>query len=635
MIRQAQCPSCGAKVSFRASISLITVCEYCKSTLIRTDIAVESLGKMADLLEDSSLIQLRAHGRYKGGSFTVIGRVQYQYPEGLWNEWHILFNTGKTGWLSEASGNYVLTFIASQNAIEPTPFSDYLINHPVIIAGQQFRVTALETAKCIAGEGELPFNIAAGFETQVVDLSNDTAFASIDFSETPPLVFVGEQVELSQLGFTGLREPDSLSTTVKPRSFNCPSCAAPLTVNLASSKSIVCESCTAVVGIKDKNLNLIKQYQVAAHIKPLIELGSTGHFKDGDFTAIGYMIRNTNAGVFSQQWREYLLHNPTLGFRWLTEANGHWNYLQTTKRIPRISKSWFNDKTEASLTKKYKHFEHTKSKVVYVLGEFYWRVSFDDSAIINDYIAPPSILSEERTNKEVTWTEGDYIEAKEIEAAFQLSKPLPLARGVAPNQPSYYQTQSKPMFKAFMSFIALGLLLQIGFIAWASHSQTIQTSAEFSHEAGDKSFESASFDIKGHASNVVIEQTTSVNDDWIATEVTLIEKNTGASYHAIRDASFYSGYDQGEYWTEGSNHNEIVFSKIPTGQYYLHVEADTEINPSKSPIRDYITVTRNVPFWGNLLLLWLALSILPLILFALHWNFEIKRWANSDHPLTD
>ena len=52
MARSANCPSCGAQVAFRAAASIVAVCEYCRSTLLRKGADIENLGKMAELAAD-------------------------------------------------------------------------------------------------------------------------------------------------------------------------------------------------------------------------------------------------------------------------------------------------------------------------------------------------------------------------------------------------------------------------------------------------------------------------------------------------------------------------------------------------------------------------------------------------------
>ena len=88
------CPACGADVRFHATSSVLAVCSYCQSTLLRDADSVRDIGKMAALLDDYSPLQIAASGIWRGRQFTVVGRIQLQYDAGVWNEWHILFDDG-------------------------------------------------------------------------------------------------------------------------------------------------------------------------------------------------------------------------------------------------------------------------------------------------------------------------------------------------------------------------------------------------------------------------------------------------------------------------------------------------------------------------------------------------------------
>ena len=122
MALTASCPSCGAPVVFKSASSILAVCDYCQSTLVRHDQALEDIGKMAALVEDRSPLQMGAEGSYKEVHFALIGRIQIRYSQGYWNEWHLLFDDMRTGWLSEAGGEYVLTFM--QHVMEALPAFD-------------------------------------------------------------------------------------------------------------------------------------------------------------------------------------------------------------------------------------------------------------------------------------------------------------------------------------------------------------------------------------------------------------------------------------------------------------------------------------------------------------------------------
>ena len=97
---RAACSFCGAPVEFASAASAVAVCSYCRSTLVREGDALRRIGETAEVFEDHSPLQLGAAGRYLGEAFTLVGRLQYGYAEGTWNEWHALFDSGRAGWLS-------------------------------------------------------------------------------------------------------------------------------------------------------------------------------------------------------------------------------------------------------------------------------------------------------------------------------------------------------------------------------------------------------------------------------------------------------------------------------------------------------------------------------------------------------
>jgi Domain of unknown function (DUF4178) len=205
MSLEASCPSCGAKVIFHAPSSVMAVCEYCKSTIVRHDVDLENLGRMADLKADGSPLRLGAEGRYQGAHFAVVGRIQYRFERGLWNEWALAFDDLRSGWLGEARGSYAMSFPAEVREAVPA-FAALRPGQRLRLAGHEFEVVDLESARCIAGEGELPFPIGAGYEAPVADLQGaGRSFATLDYSEEKPLVFVGEYVEFDDLHLSGLR----------------------------------------------------------------------------------------------------------------------------------------------------------------------------------------------------------------------------------------------------------------------------------------------------------------------------------------------------------------------------------------------------------------------------------------------
>ena len=205
-MREVSCPSCGAPVKFVSAVSLLAVCGYCRATLIRRDLDVENVGTMAELIADPTPLQLGAEGSYRGTHFAVVGRIQVRYDEGGWNEWFLVFDDGRPGWLGEAGGEYSVSFEATVK--EPLPAWEQLQpDVEVTLNGVRYLVADVREALVVGGEGELPFLVAGGYEISVADLRNATSqFATLDYSEDAPRVYLGEVVEFAALKLRGLRE---------------------------------------------------------------------------------------------------------------------------------------------------------------------------------------------------------------------------------------------------------------------------------------------------------------------------------------------------------------------------------------------------------------------------------------------
>ncbi len=204
----SNCPSCGASIHFQSAASILLICDYCHSTLIRHDLNLEDLGKMAQLQVDGTPVQLGAEGIYRNVHFGVVGRIQLRYDQGLWNEWHLLFDDMRGGWLGEAQGNYAISFLMQVPEVVPA-LKDTAPGKKVQLNGKWYEIRDIQKALCIAGQGELPFRVGPGYEAPVVDLvGENNTFATIDFSEESPLVFLGEYVEFEELHLSGLKSFD-------------------------------------------------------------------------------------------------------------------------------------------------------------------------------------------------------------------------------------------------------------------------------------------------------------------------------------------------------------------------------------------------------------------------------------------
>jgi hypothetical protein len=626
----AICPSCGAPVEFKSAASIFAVCEYCRSTLVRRDREIENLGRMAALLEDASPIRLGTEGRYRGVHFAVIGRIQMRYGRGVWNEWHLLFDDQRTGWLSDAGGEYVVSFAKWLPEALP-PFEQLRVEQTLPLDGRPFVVTNLERATCVAGEGELPFKIGAGYEAPVADLRAGPAFATLDYSEAedgrPPLVFIGEPMPFEALVFANLR--DGAAQPAKPRvkaeALRCAACGAALTLHADDIATIACANCTAILDVRDEGLRILRQSQGALTERPVLELGSTGRLRDVEYAVIGYLRRRTVVEGIEYGWREYLLHNPERGFRWLTEYNGHWNFVETVSDAAGLGGGV--RLVVAYRGRSFRHFQSAKAEVACVLGEFYWQVSQGDEARVEDYVSPPYVLSVERTTGEVSWSLGEYLEPSEVHKAFRPQAALPDRIGVGANQPSGLEQGFRSTLRLFFAFAAAALVIQLGSWIVAPNRTLLSQRVEL---AADQETVATQEFVVPKASNLHVRNRADVNNSWVEIGLTLVEKNTGQAYGASREISYYEGVDGGESWSEGSRSDEVVFRAVPAGTYYLTLDAD--LPPERPAAQDLLEVVRDAPVWSNLPLVLIFLAVFPVLAWMRLNSFETRRWADSDHP---
>lgn len=202
----ANCPNCGAPVTFRWSSAVQTTCEFCHSILVRTDVDLRKVGQVADLPADASPIQIGTEGQYQNKSFVVIGRILYEYAQGGWNEWHVVYNDGTNGWLSDAQLEYDLSWQKGLPAPLP-PANEMTRGRKFQWDGNVYEVTSLTQAHYKGVQGELPFQYWNKTDLLFADLrTTGGGFATVDYSENPPLLFLGRAVEFDDLHFKNLRQ---------------------------------------------------------------------------------------------------------------------------------------------------------------------------------------------------------------------------------------------------------------------------------------------------------------------------------------------------------------------------------------------------------------------------------------------
>ncbi|MFN5165794.1 MAG: DUF4178 domain-containing protein [Pseudomonadota bacterium] len=461
---RAACPNCGAPVEFASAASASAVCSFCRSTLVRDGEALRRIGISAELFDDHSPLQLGANGPHQGVAFTLVGRLQYGYPSGpaataaptpsaggagpgggaaaalggTWNEWHALFDNGRSAWLSEDNGAYVLAFDAPLPPDAPPLDGRLAAGQRVLAGGRAWDVASVARARLVAAQGELPSPPRLDGDFLVADLRNAAGdVATLDGSDPRAVHWsIGRSVLLAELRLQGLA--DVREKTLSARSIGCPSCGAALEPRLATTQSLTCGQCKAVVDIS-RGVGAELAFHAQSNsgdsgFEPQIPLGRTGTLALGPpgtapapWQVVGYLERcdiPDDPEEDTTFWREYLLYHATLGFAFLVDSEDGWSWVRPITGAPERrgdGARWQGVD--------YRRTYSYRAKVTWVLGEFYWRVRREEEALVSDYVgtgaASDRRLSREQTHgsagTEVVWSAGATLDAAAVAQAFGLA----------------------------------------------------------------------------------------------------------------------------------------------------------------------------------------------------------------------
>ncbi len=435
----APCPGCGAPVAFRSAQSTHAVCGYCQSTVVRDGDTLARTGKMSELFDDFSPLQLMASGQWNGKPFTLIGRLQYKYDQGTWNEWIAGFDDGTMGSLSEDNGAFVFsTALATSNTL-PTAVN-FVIGKTTAINGKSFTVAASNTVSLLAAQGELPKLPALGTPFEVVELRGDQGdVISIDYSTNPPALANGRAVLLEDLQLKGLKEEQTKSES--GQQFACPNCAAALQLTLASTKSLTCRSCHSLIDVSQGVAGQLKHALQTDPVAPLIALGSTGQLQGVTWQVVGFQHRMGYEAEDPDEhfgWTEYLLYNQQRGFTFLVDSTEGWSLATPTTGAPTLSP---NGATATYLGSRYTRKYSYKAETNYVEGEFYWRVERGQRSNNTDFGKGAVLLSREETPTEVTWSMGSKLSSAAVAKSFGLKDD---ALGAGSIKDALKSTDAKP-----------------------------------------------------------------------------------------------------------------------------------------------------------------------------------------------
>ena len=632
-----QCPNCGGPIEMKLGSSWAVICSWCRASVVRSDRDLRALGTVADLVPTAPEHAVGDTGTIAGDGIIVGGRIQLDHGRGPWDEWYVQHTqSGQWGWLAKAQGRWYLT--------HPTQPSSPLPPWEHMGPGQQGQLPGVPgvwsvdergESTTLSAEGELPFPVMSGERGRYVDLSGpDGGFATIDYGDgsQPPTLYVGRRLGPGELQMQATGVGPRPSEAVAGQRLRCPTCGDAVPIHAPEiTERAVCGSCNSLLDYSQGKLSFLKKID-QHRSRPAIPLGSEGTLLGEKLMCIGYMERWTRVLGERFTWREYLLHGEH-GYRWLMEDQGHWVFLRpatgaevhTLGRIAKVA------------GRRHVLWNAVHGHVSYVLGEFYWRVEKGESARLRDYIKPPYVVSQERTDREVSWSVGEHVEGDEVLRAFGVKRKPPPKIGVGLVQPNPHGI-GFPAVVALMTTLALFLLM--GMVK-ARHPSDLLVDGPIampmrpsiqSDRTGASATVTPPFEVRRGPTLLEVEVRTDADNQYVGIPAALIEQNTGEVIDFYVDAEYYHGTSGGESWTEGSWSSTAHVNEVPSGTYVLRVDPFWQSFPQPGaysggliPPTVELSVSSGATSMGCVFLALFLLWLPAIIVFLRHGTFEKKR----------
>lgn len=359
-----------------------------------------------------------------------------------------------------------------------------------------------------------------------------------------------------------------------------------------------------------------------------IPLGAKGRIDGTLYEVMGFAIKKETK--YKYTWREYLLYNPYFGYCFLSEYNGHWNIVWSLENELHTN---FADSDINFENNTYRLYQKYQAEVIYANGEFFFDVVDITGSTNNwEYISPPFLIALETSEDSELWCQGEYLTPDEVAKAFKISvSKLPEKTGIGYTQPiaTSFSERSLIILSVFLGLTLI--FIQIFFNRMAEEKVVYKGGFNQSALTDQKFFVTPTFNLEGGTKSIDILVQAPVSNDWFFGEFSLINEDTGEEINFTKDIEYYSGYEGGESWSEGSSQAEAFISRVPEGRYHLNIYPEFSTNTHEF----YVEVRRGIATNSNFWITLFGLSLFPGGYYARKRYLEGKRWSDSDYSPYD
>lgn len=362
-----------------------------------------------------------------------------------------------------------------------------------------------------------------------------------------------------------------------------------------------------------------RKYKHEITFEKSLRIGQKGTLNGTGYTVSGILVKSAYANFY---WTEYMLQDAAGNFRYLSEGDGHWIFLEP------IDKKYSVTHTSTFLTHegmKMRLYDRCKAEIVGAKGFFDFSIAPQNIAL-TEFIRPPYVISIEQGSGENATFFGEHISRKTVKEAFgavELREKL----GVGLVQPFLIDLRNLAIV---FCVTAIAILVTHMAVYSGRTSKTVTETIFTIGESNNKEYVSRPFTLQGGSAPLTIEILSDIDNSWLTVQVALVNESTSEEIYADQDVEYYHGYEGGESWSEGQKGETMQFCGVPEGTYHLLV---TPMWAAENGSNNSMVVRAiwNQPSMWNAWFSIGAMGVLWTLTFFFNKNFEKRRWSDSDY----
>ena len=415
---------------------------------------------------------------------------------------------------------------------------------------------------------------------------------------------------------------------------NCTTCGSPLPALAGHrAKAMVCSYCGSVMDRHD-GYKVLAQYRDMPRPNGPFKLGDEGDILGVRQTVVGIVGVQSRIEGEMYYWTNYQLYSPTHGYSWMTWNDGHLTHSRKVRDGTDHRKASFFPRGDFNaMGRSFKMFESYRAVIHYIEGELTWVPKIGDSVHVIDGIAPPHGFSLAMSDDEIETELQTYLNRKEVLESFGFADDLRAPNGVhaiQPFEPGAFHSAAAKAAKYFLPIAAVGAL---GLMIAGGGSTVARATIQNTAAGGALSFEAPST-----SRLMSIEMRAPLRNQWSWYDMTLVHNESGEEVEFGSGLQYYSGYDGGESWSEGSQTATMRFKPPQSGQYTLRIaSAPLENNVSRTDRAQFaanaplsVEVRQNVFVSRYFTILAVVLGLIYGSLKLREWMFESARWGGGE-----